>query len=1081
MFFLLLIIGLSCSISCYSQTTTMKTAYEMRYVSLDSARIYIDKAIKEGKGTKPTHVERALIFCNIGFLKYMQMEYDSAQIYYQKSIDETHDELVQLLADIGLMKICNIVSANKEFYQYKISAENIINNSAKHQDTKLWNYAICEYFFTMATYYNTVQMDDEARQMLHEVSGRQNLFAENPSQLSRFYHLQSSIGVGSIDTNLRLQYLVKSYTQAKKHNLAYLEGCALEQIASFLIHDRNDDALLSSYKQILDLSDESTDSIPYVLANRALTLFQEYGSVYSSATAYTIISSYYLQMDDLTKALDYANKSLALISKYETRTRFIPKEWISQIREQLSIVYAEIGDKDSSDYNRNIYLDMLEDTREDKMLEQRRDTLEAEQEQLQIILYAVYFVALLLFVTMIVVSITIYVKKRREAQELSEIHEKETSILQSRLRFNKRYYIDKCATLSIASSIYPLISRACVEMERQSSSESERLDYVRNLFQTIEQYNKSLSHLISIKQGTVKLNISQFALQPLFDIVELNSTSFEQAGITLSVKKNKAMVKADKSLTLFMINTLLDNARKFTDKGGVVVLDAQEREDYVEISVSDSGKGMSETQLRNIQSTGARTDGKGFGFGIMNCKGIIDKYKKTSKLFDVCRFLIESKAGVGTRVAFHLPRVLLCLLLSLSCFVAHSQPTDSLLTKAHEYADSVYFANVDHHYSDAIQMADSALDCLNRYYRKFYPSGTQVLVLNAGRYMPELDWWKDGVKSDYNTILDIRNEVAVAALALKNHDLYSYNNNVYLRLYKLCGQDSSLEDYCKTMASTNQRRQFAINTIITLLVLVVLIYTSVAVYFRRRAKKILLDDENRLIALENDSLHVENLILDNSLSSLKHETMYYPSRILSYLDNINNLEEKTDLVKLINYYKNIFNILCTQARQQLRSNLFKREDISVSELCLYLHNQLKSHKNIEFHYSCSDGLFVRGDYEMLLYFMENLASLITEQPTSKKTVSLDIVPQSNGFIRLTLTDDSLCATNQDNQIVFSPENLRYDTTTKRLKGIQYLILKQIIREHDDNSGKRGCKMYATGQGIEFTLLSSPSSSVLVSC
>lgn len=39
--------------------------------------------------------------------------------------------------------------------------------------------------------------------------------------------------------------------------------------------------------------------------------------------------------------------------------------------------------------------------------------------------------------------------------------------------------------------------------------------------------------------------------------------------------------------------------------------------------------------------------------------------------------------------------------------------------------------------------------------------------------------------SDYHVILDIRNEAAVAFLALKQLDAYSYNNSAFTDLYKL--------------------------------------------------------------------------------------------------------------------------------------------------------------------------------------------------------------------------------------------------------------------------------------------------------
>ena len=68
--------------------------------------------------------------------------------------------------------------------------------------------------------------------------------------------------------------------------------------------------------------------------------------------------------------------------------RTVP-EWISRIREQLSVTYAGLEMKQHSDYNRNIYLDILEDTRQDKELESRYQALEKEAAQLNLLLFFV--------------------------------------------------------------------------------------------------------------------------------------------------------------------------------------------------------------------------------------------------------------------------------------------------------------------------------------------------------------------------------------------------------------------------------------------------------------------------------------------------------------------------------------------------------------------------------------------------------------------------------------------------------------------------------------------------------------------
>ena len=106
-----------------------------------------------------------------------------------------------------------------------------------------------------------------------------------------------------------------------------------------------------------------------------------------------------------------------------------------------------------------------------------------------------------------------------------------------------------------------------------------------------------------------------------------------------------------------MINTLADNSCKYTSQGGKVSIEAIEGNDYVEISISDTGCGMTHDQVEHVfdhkpikdeKRTGLQY--KSHGFGLMNCKGIIEKYKKVSQLFSVCTISAESELGKGTRM-----------------------------------------------------------------------------------------------------------------------------------------------------------------------------------------------------------------------------------------------------------------------------------------------------------------------------------------------------------------------------------------------------------------------------------------------
>ena len=144
--------------------------------------------------------------------------------------------------------------------------------------------------------------------------------------------------------------------------------------------------------------------------------------------------------------------------------------------------------------------------------------------------------------------------------------------------------------------------------------------------------------------------------------------TFEMKQQTLTIEPTAAIVKADKALTLFMINTLTENARKYTQEGGRIEVSATETDTYVEISVTDNGPGLSKEDVSLIQDEKVYDSGqiglataadagelkkqKGHGFGLMNCRGIIEKYRKTSPVFEVCLFRVESSPGKGSRFLF---------------------------------------------------------------------------------------------------------------------------------------------------------------------------------------------------------------------------------------------------------------------------------------------------------------------------------------------------------------------------------------------------------------------------------------------
>ena len=524
------------------------------------------------------------------------------------------------------------------------------------------------------------------------------------------------------------------------------------------------------------------------------------------------------------------------------------------------------------------------------------------------------------------------------------------------------------------------------------------------------------------------MHVESFPLQALFDIVARSKKTFQMKGVDLRVLPTEATVKADRVLTLFMLNTLADNARKFTPEGGHVDISATEKDNYVEVSVADTGHGMNADVLAHVFDHKVQ---QGHGFGLMNCKGIIEKYRKTSQLFSVCSLQAESEEGRGSRFFFRLPKGikrLILLLAILSPLTSHLSPlyAQSALDRAHIFADSAYFSNINGTYARTLEFADSCRACLNAHYQQQHPKGQLLMQAESDDATPaEIEWLHDGIDTNYQIILDIRNESAVAALALHEWSLYAYNNKVYTQLFKELSADATLADYCRTMQQSQQNKRIAVILLLVLLVLIVpayyMLYYRHRLYQRFRQERQqqtnieMADDELRRAELENANLHVANSVLDNCLSTLKHETMYYPSRIRQLVD----AGDMQSLTEVAAYYRDLYGILIQQATSQ------------VERIKLHIHP-------VELY-----GQKVLGDENLLHYLFELIRGEKLEARGEKLEVKAEV--------------------KDDKYVVFSIP------LTTRLSPLTSLLIRQIVRDHGEATARRGCGIVIDNNLVNITL------------
>jgi signal transduction histidine kinase len=118
--------------------------------------------------------------------------------------------------------------------------------------------------------------------------------------------------------------------------------------------------------------------------------------------------------------------------------------------------------------------------------------------------------------------------------------------------------------------------------------------------------------------------------------------------ITLNtdVPPSLPMISADPDRLQQVILNLLDNALKFTPSGGQVTLAVTQRAGEIEVSVQDTGRGMSDEEQERAFESYYRGKGGGAGLGLTIARAIVEAHGG--------RMGIESSVGQGSRVWFTL-------------------------------------------------------------------------------------------------------------------------------------------------------------------------------------------------------------------------------------------------------------------------------------------------------------------------------------------------------------------------------------------------------------------------------------------
>lgn len=935
--FILLLVGTllfslsSCKGRAEAKVQKLNTqAYRWKYANVDSSMHYATLAYVHPEATPD---DRAEALGHMSFVFYQRMCFSQALLCLEQLDSITHNQVELLCADVMRMKISQRTGELCTLYRSWHSAEKRLERIdeeysllSQHLQERVV-YARTEMNLIAATYYYYAQQDSLLRQEIAKAEPYMKLPTDTAQWCSYMYLLGTckALSGDSISTTVNeFDNLTHVYTIASKRNYRYFQANSLQALA-LLMENPSTRRCLSEHRGggmefikglVANSSTQySSDSLSYALAQQSLSLFQEYGDRFQTANVLRTKAELLFRQSRYEDAQTPLSEALAIIEEQHSIEKKRVPYWEAFIYERMSLVYSALGNHTLALDYRSRYLEMLRVMRQDLEENLRMEELRSYNNRLYLNLAII-----LLLVISVCVAFWVLLRKlkkhglqrAKEAEETQQIILDETIAREMQLSREKLANIERRAKVSLAELVVPYIHRML---------KSKDMEYASELSAGIIHLNDILTDWILVRPGKLAMNISSFPLQPILDTISKNTATFSRKGITLQVPTEcPYTVKADRALTLFMINTLCDNARKFTPSGGRVWIDIRCVDDYVEISVHDTGCGISQSDVEKINnskvlrlSNSQRMSGvngdhdtAGFGFGLMNCKGIIGQMRKISSRFQSCAFGVESVVGQGSRFWFRLPRVLSLVLLFLSA----------------QYVCAVESDSAEEHYRLMLQ------DNADFKHERAMEHGKKALMLVH--------------KDSLRLRMQIENEMAIASQSLCRWDEYKFHNRQCRILYSHLTDDPNLPSYARRLHLVKSELSLSWYFIF----LFFLLSISFLVLMIRRSRR--LRDSRELqaesirrqreqfdrVQYELDRLHIQNRILDNCLSTIKHETMYYPSRIrqmaLAGRTSAGDVDYES-LEQLMNYYNDIYTILLAQAQRQT-ANKVSLDDSVLSEL-----------------------------------------------------------------------------------------------------------------------------------------------------
>ncbi|HDH28036.1 MAG TPA: PAS domain-containing sensor histidine kinase, partial [Euryarchaeota archaeon] len=203
------------------------------------------------------------------------------------------------------------------------------------------------------------------------------------------------------------------------------------------------------------------------------------------------------------------------------------------------------------------------------------------------------------------------------------------------------------------------IAITAIELAAEEEEAGERNKLLKMALTAFARQNSIVEDLLEasmMKKGVRKLKLESVDVAQAIILVSNafdTMAAYNKVRMRVNVKAGMPKARADNDHLMHILRNLIYNAIKFNKKGGRVTIEAGEKDDMIEVCVTDTGIGIPKDKLSKIfdrfyqaDSSSKRTYG-GTGMGLAIVNELVEAQGG--------RITVKSKVGKGSRFCFTLP------------------------------------------------------------------------------------------------------------------------------------------------------------------------------------------------------------------------------------------------------------------------------------------------------------------------------------------------------------------------------------------------------------------------------------------